>query len=251
MLKSTTVSLVLALEACGIMPAMADDWTIYREGSCQVSFPRSLFTKDVRQSGHPALFSGPNEKTFFRIMEADNEEEFSLKTLRNKYFGADVPGDVSYQRSTEDFLVLSGYRRDRIFYTRVELSADKRTICILELTYPRKQKRSFDQLVTRMSHSFSASVDVPNKKAMKAPLSQFAKRSSMTTAAKQQSQGKKQNASISCERASKILDGYGFSSVKASNCEGKEYAFAATRDGKSYVIKMSSANGELIQVKKQ
>lgn len=84
------------------------------------------------------------------------------------------------------------------------------------------------------------------------PLSQFAKRSNTTnTAANRQSQGKKQNASMSCERASKILDGYGFSSVKASNCEGKENAFAATRDGKSYVIKMSSANGELTQVKKQ
>lgn len=115
LLKLTTVSLVLALEGCGIIHAMADDWTIYREGSCQVSFSRSLFTKDVSQSGHPALFSGPNEKTFFRIMEADNKEEFSLKTLRNKYFSAEVPGDVSYQRSTEDFLVLSGYRAIRFF----------------------------------------------------------------------------------------------------------------------------------------
>jgi hypothetical protein len=56
---------------------------------------------------------------------------------------------------------------------------------------------------------------------------------------------------ISCDKGSKIVAGYGFSAVKPSTCEGKEYAFAATRDGKNYVIKMSSANGELTQVQKQ
>ncbi len=61
----------------------------------------------------------------------------------------------------------------------------------------------------------------------------------------------KKPAIISCDRASKIVAGYGFSAVKPSTCEGKEYAFAATRDGKSYVIKMSAANGELTQVQKQ
>jgi hypothetical protein len=65
-----------------------------------------------------------------------------------------------------------------------------------------------------------------------------------------QPQAKKTGA-ITCDKASKIVSGYGFSAVKPSTCEGKEYAFAATRDGKNYVIKMSSANGELTQVQKQ
>ena len=75
------------------------------------------------------------------------------------------------------------------------------------------------------------------------------KKKTVTKATPQQ-QAKKQ-ASISCDRASKIVTGYGFTSVKASSCQGKEYAFAGTRDGNNYVIKMSSANGELTQVKKQ
>ena len=97
----------------------------------------------------------------------------------------------------------------------------------------------------------------PPKKKLKRtqPAPQVSKPSTTTkkTATKQPQtkQAQKKPASITCDRASKIVAGYGFSSVKASTCQGKEYAFAATRDGSSYVIKMSSASGELTQVKKQ
>jgi len=95
----------------------------------------------------------------------------------------------------------------------------------------------------------------PRKKIKKAPPAPQAAKPSTTkkkTVTKKpvQTQTKKATA-ISCDRASKIVTGYGFSSVKASSCQGKEYAFAATRDGKNYVIKMSAANGELTQVQKQ
>lgn len=73
----------------------------------------------------------------------------------------------------------------------------------------------------------------------------------VTTKQPQTQQSQKKSASITCDKASKIVAGYGFSAVKPSTCQGKEYAFAATRDGANYIIKMSSANGELTQVKKQ
>jgi len=102
----------------------------------------------------------------------------------------------------------------------------------------------------------------PPKKKMKKkvqPAPQASKPSTTTTTKKtvtttkkpQTQQAQKKPTSITCDKASKIVAGYGFSSVKPSTCQGKEYAFDATRDGSSYVIKMSSANGELTQVKKQ
>jgi hypothetical protein len=154
--RPIAISLALLLEttATGITSARADNWAIYREGGsgCQVSYPKNLFKKDARKRG-ATRFSGPDDKTLFRIMEAGNEGELSLPRLKDKYFN--IPGKVTYQRTTTDFLVLSGYRRDRIFYTRVELSSDRRTICIFEITYPKQRKGAFDRLVTRMSHSFS------------------------------------------------------------------------------------------------
>ena len=55
---------------------------------------------------------------------------------------------------------------------------------------------------------------------------------------------------MSCDKAGKIVSGYGFTSVKPTTCTGQVFAFNATRGGKAYVIKLSSASGELTEVKK-
>jgi len=55
---------------------------------------------------------------------------------------------------------------------------------------------------------------------------------------------------MSCDKAEKIVSGYGFTSVKPTTCTGEVFAFNATRSGKAYVIKLSSASGELTEVKK-
>lgn len=57
-------------------------------------------------------------------------------------------------------------------------------------------------------------------------------------------------SALSCEKATSVVTGYGFSSVTPSSCNGKVYAFNATRDGKSFAIKLDAASGELTEVKK-
>ena len=55
---------------------------------------------------------------------------------------------------------------------------------------------------------------------------------------------------MSCEQATSVVSGFGFSSVEAASCAGKIYAFNAKRDGKSFAIKLDPASGELKEVKK-
>jgi hypothetical protein len=55
---------------------------------------------------------------------------------------------------------------------------------------------------------------------------------------------------MSCDKAGKIVSGYGFTSVKPTTCTGQVFAFNATRSGKAYTIKLSAASGELTEVKK-
>jgi len=55
---------------------------------------------------------------------------------------------------------------------------------------------------------------------------------------------------ISCVKAGQIVSGYGFASVKPATCTGQVFAFNATRSGKAYIIKLSSASGELTEVQK-
>jgi hypothetical protein len=57
-------------------------------------------------------------------------------------------------------------------------------------------------------------------------------------------------ATISCEKGEEIVSGYGFANVTPSTCTGQVFAFNAMRSGKSYVVKLSSASGELTEVNK-
>ena len=56
--------------------------------------------------------------------------------------------------------------------------------------------------------------------------------------------------SLSCDKATAVVTGFGFSEVKAATCSGMTYAFNAVRDGKPYVVKLDAASGELTEVKK-
>jgi hypothetical protein len=58
------------------------------------------------------------------------------------------------------------------------------------------------------------------------------------------------SSGLSCERATSVVSGYGFSSVTPSSCNGKVYAFNAQRDGKNFAIKLDPKSGELTEVKK-
>ena len=55
---------------------------------------------------------------------------------------------------------------------------------------------------------------------------------------------------LSCEKATSVVSGFGFSSVEAASCAGKVYAFNAKRGGNSFAIKLDPASGELTEVKK-
>jgi hypothetical protein len=61
----------------------------------------------------------------------------------------------------------------------------------------------------------------------------------------------KKSGAISCDQATKIVSDYGFRQVKATSCSGKIFAFNAQRDGRPFSVKVSSASGELTEVKKQ
>jgi hypothetical protein len=55
---------------------------------------------------------------------------------------------------------------------------------------------------------------------------------------------------LSCGKAKTIIDGYGFTHVQSSDCDGQVFAFNATRDGKPFSVTLNALNGELIEVRK-
>ena len=140
-------------------PAGAADWAVYRDSvhDCRLEYPNSLFTQDPLDVAEDfQRFSGPDAQTFIRLMGVDNDDHLTPDGIKAKYLKANVGEDIVYESTKTDFLVLSGFRGDSIFYTRIAVSGDNRTICVLEISYPRQAKRAFDDVVTRMSRSFAA-----------------------------------------------------------------------------------------------
>jgi hypothetical protein len=132
------------------------DWAVYNDDvyGCSLDYPRSVFSPDAEQAGEPQRFSSAEEDIYFRVMGAKNASGWTPREIRRRYLQAEMPGDITYERTKPEFLVLSGFRDKNIFYTKVAVSADRSVACILDITYPPSQKRRFDAIVTRMSHSF-------------------------------------------------------------------------------------------------
>jgi hypothetical protein len=60
---------------------------------------------------------------------------------------------VTYERAGRTWIVVSGYKGDRIFYRKAILACGGRSWHHLEFEYPAKQKLAFDQFVTRASYA--------------------------------------------------------------------------------------------------
>src|SRR5438552_5386079 len=110
--------------ALSLLPSAArsQSWGVYRDSvyDCRLEYPSSLFTReplDVTQKFE--RFSSPDARTYFRVMGVDNNDDLTPAAVKAKYLSSDVPGEIVYERTKSDFLVLSGYRGGSIYYTKV------------------------------------------------------------------------------------------------------------------------------------
>jgi hypothetical protein len=67
---------------------------------------------------------------------------------------------ITYQRRGRGWVVVSGYRGDRIFYRKAILACRNRLWRHIAFEYPGTDKRAFDEFVTRVSHGMNAYRDV-------------------------------------------------------------------------------------------
>jgi hypothetical protein len=56
---------------------------------------------------------------------------------------------------------------------------------------------------------------------------------------------------VSCDEAAGIVADFGFSDVRARDCSGDLYSFAATRDAIGYSIAVTAATGEIAEVSRE
>jgi hypothetical protein len=68
----------------------------------------------------------------------------------------EVPGGrITYEREERDWIVVSGFRGDRIFYRKAMLACDNRRWHHIDFEYPASRKKAFDRFVTRVSYALA------------------------------------------------------------------------------------------------
>jgi hypothetical protein len=138
--------------------AQAATWAVYQDETekCRLEYASSVFTLGEKDGEDFQRFSGPNNDIYFRVAGLPNDEHMSPKQIRAEYIKKRGRGEIVYERTKSDFLVLSGIRDQKIFYSKVAVSSNAKNICVLHIVYPQKAKHAFDTIVTRMSRSFKA-----------------------------------------------------------------------------------------------
>jgi hypothetical protein len=132
------------------------NWQSYREPSSGVSvnIPRDLFPFDAGPSlvGTGHLYSSPDQSAFIAVYSvpkpADGRNPVEDLVRNQELKNGAV---VTYRRATRRFFVASGFDGDNVFYDRCNFAGPSEKCVHVE--YPKKDIRSWDKIVTRISLS--------------------------------------------------------------------------------------------------
>lgn len=94
---------------------------------------------------------GGNASIVFRTEHARVSAATQLARVR-----AVRNGDITYEREGRTWIVVSGFKGNRIFYTKAMLACGGRAWHYVEFEYPAAEKRAFDEFVTRSSKALGA-----------------------------------------------------------------------------------------------
>ena len=154
-------------------------------------------------------------------------------------FYADEYGDEDYYEDDEP--PLAYYEPDDDYYEPRYEGEEPVYIA------PKKKKKKTAKTAPATKPVIKKSVASPEKKAVTSKSVASVEKKAVTST---ETKTATAATGMSCDKAEKIVSGYGFTSVKPTTCTGQVFSFNATRSGKAYVIKLSSASGELTEVKK-
>jgi hypothetical protein len=154
MMKWIVPALVLALIAPSAKASNAPvRWETYSIGETgtSVDIPTSIFTKKAGSlSGYGERLKtadGRAELTVQTAPNSDNETPAAFLAKRHP------PSDIQYKRVTPRFFAVSGYRRDKVYYSRCNFAHG--FVHCVTIGYPASEERDWDDVVTRISLSLT------------------------------------------------------------------------------------------------
>jgi hypothetical protein len=143
--------LVIALLSAAPVSAHAQAWQrASLPSGTSVDVPTAIFASETAasQPGAGRRFVSTDGRADLTLLAEPNPTELSpARFLARK----NPPGGIIYRRVTPRFFVVSSIRNGRIWYNRCN-RAPGAMHCVL-INYPAAEKRRWDAVVTRISHS--------------------------------------------------------------------------------------------------
>lgn len=138
-----------------IASAQPVSWQKYAvtETGANVELPTTIFSKDVGQTdqGYGRRFMTADSRATLAVQSIENVGHDSpAGFLKKKH----PPTNIVYKRVTPNFFVISSFRNNSIWYDRCNFAG--RFINCVMVNYPAAEKRQWDGVITRISHSLSA-----------------------------------------------------------------------------------------------
>jgi hypothetical protein len=133
----------------------AGTWSPYRdrESGVQFDFPSHLFPqKSAGQERSGSTFSTADGRARLRVFSRANAANETPRAYLRRVARTEE-ADFTYIRTADRFFVASGTRDGVIFYRRCNFSSADRRIGCLHLDYPQREKRAWDDTVTRISRT--------------------------------------------------------------------------------------------------
>ena len=155
------VSLLVSLAGAGgavaadaFLPA-GNGWQTYvneRFGT-RLQFPADTFAPEAPpENGDGRRFVAPDG--VLEVYAWENSDRESVASLKRRLVGADGYTDVTYSPSGSNWLVLSGYRGNNIFYEKYVFRDD--TVHGFGVEFPAEEKPRYSPIIERMEDSFRA-----------------------------------------------------------------------------------------------
>jgi hypothetical protein len=159
MISAAPAAMLAAAAVLVAMPAHAQGWQRYAIERHGVSFdfPSHVFdlrSAEDKRSGR--LFYSPDRRARLAVFGFTNTGNDTPRSFLQKTTDFDA-ANFTYVRTTPSFVVASGTKAGRIFYRRCNFSHASQRVGCFQLDYPRAEKRRWDGLVTRISHSLRMS----------------------------------------------------------------------------------------------
>ena len=140
--------------ASGTVIAAGAEWQRFAVPGTAASadIPVSIFVEETElpDGGMGRRFYTDDRRADLTVQSVANPGNDSPATFLAK---RKPPSGILYERVTPSFFVVSSVRNNRIWYNRCNRSVGYMN-CIL-INYPRAEKRQWDSVVTRISHTLA------------------------------------------------------------------------------------------------